>query len=92
LKSEVHVPQASSTQASTIHGRIRIKDKEELPQDLVTIKPADGKVKFKENKKDSAKSNKISEPTSIRVRPKSADGSPRIISKLTPGVVKVCKI
>ncbi|HLO33401.1 MAG TPA: ThiF family adenylyltransferase [Anaerolineales bacterium] len=90
LKSEVHLADSVSAPVPSVHGHIRIK--EDLPKNPAQVKSAAGKIKFKQGKKETAKSNKISEPASMRIRYQSLERSHRIISKLDRGRVKVCKI
>jgi molybdopterin/thiamine biosynthesis adenylyltransferase/DNA-binding transcriptional regulator YhcF (GntR family) len=88
LKGEEHLPDVPAT--TPVKSRIRIKD--EPAQKPVTIKVAAEKLKFKKNKKDKVKPNKISEPSSMRIRYTGVERSPRINHRLNRGHIKVCKI
>jgi len=89
LKKEV--PLVAPAAANSAQGRIRIKD--EAPRGKVSVKPANGKLKFKQAKKKViAEDRKASESISTRIRYKSVESPLRIISKLPRGRVKVCKL
>jgi molybdopterin/thiamine biosynthesis adenylyltransferase/DNA-binding transcriptional regulator YhcF (GntR family) len=90
LKPEVQLPDSSP--AAPVRSRIRIKD--ETPKEPVPLKlkPAAGKIKFKNSKKGTEKPNKISEPTSLRIGYEGTKRSPRINPRLGRGHVKICKV
>ena len=87
LKSEVH-----SIDSSTSSVRSRIRIKEDSPKSPVAVKSASGQIKLKQNKIDTVKPKKVSEPTSTRIRYKSIERSNGLISKFGRGRVKVCKL
>jgi len=85
LKSVVGSPSNSPAQ-----GRIRLKD--EASKKISPVKPGNGKIKFKKNKKNTVKSNEVKEKTSTRIRYTSEDQPVRNKTKLARGRVKVCKL
>jgi adenylyltransferase/sulfurtransferase len=87
LKSEVH-----SIDSSTSSVRSRIRIKEDSPKSPAAVKSASGQIKLKQNKIDTVKPKKVSEPTSTGIRYKSIERSNGLISKFGRGRVKVCKL
>jgi len=99
LKGEVLVLDTAAP-ASRIQGRIRLKDdasKKPAPANSAAgktgeVAPNAPRIKFKQTKKATGKTNHISEPTSKRIRYTSTARFPKLISRLDRGRVKVCKI
>jgi hypothetical protein len=88
LKGEVQLPDVPAT--TPVKTRIRIKD--EPAKISAPGKPANGKIKLKNSKKEKVKPAKISEPTSKRIRYTGEERSPRVKPKQGSAQVKVSKL